>query len=205
MKLPGSLRLLTPFIFGWVVLVLSLGAAPASGIAIPRDWMQSANVLSKTKSRKEEVSSLALSRSRLPPLAMAIPGYGIAEQVLVGGFGNFLSIFNAIVTVRVLLSWFPQAQGVALLQPIYAVTDPYLNIFRGIIPPIAGFDISPLVAFFALNVAGQATAAVGCELPPALKQRVTAASDHRSSPFQLHRKPHHRVPGGTSSSMAMKL
>lgn len=38
-------------------------------------------------------------------------GYGVAEQVFVGGFANFLSIFNIVITARVLLSWFPQAQG----------------------------------------------------------------------------------------------
>ncbi len=43
--------------------------------------------------------------------AMAIPGYGVAEQVFVGGFANFLSIYNFVITARVLLSWFPQAQG----------------------------------------------------------------------------------------------
>jgi hypothetical protein len=40
-----------------------------------------------------------------------IKGYGVAEQVFVGGFANFLSIFNIVITGRVLLSWFPQAQG----------------------------------------------------------------------------------------------
>lgn len=63
---------------------------------------------------------------------MAIPGYGVAEQVFVGGFQNFLSIYNLVITARILLSWFPQAQGVAVLQPVYAITDPYLNLFRGL-------------------------------------------------------------------------
>mmetsp|Transcript_5698 Transcript_5698/g.7279 ORF Transcript_5698/g.7279 Transcript_5698/m.7279 type:complete len:189 (+) Transcript_5698:59-625(+) len=99
------------------------------------------------------------------PLAMAIPGYGIAEQVFVGGFGNFLQIFNYIITARILLSWFPQAQGVAVLQPVYAITDPYLNLFRGIIPPIFGLDLSPILAFVTLNLLTSSTAAVGHELP----------------------------------------
>jgi len=64
------------------------------------------------------------------PLAMAIPGNGIAEQVVVGGFGNFLAIYNTVITARILLSWFPQAAGVAALQPVYQITDPYLNLFR---------------------------------------------------------------------------
>jgi len=92
---------------------------------------------------------------------MAIPGYGVTEQIFVGGFMNFLSIYNIVITARVLLSWFPQAQGIAVLQPVYQITDPYLNLFRGIIPPVFGLDLSPLLAFFLLNVLTNVTAAVG--------------------------------------------
>jgi uncharacterized protein YggT (Ycf19 family) len=42
------------------------------------------------------------------------------------------SIYNALVTARILLSWFPQAQGIAALRPLYLVTDPFLNLFRGL-------------------------------------------------------------------------
>jgi len=97
-------------------------------------------------------------------LAMAIPGNCVAEQVFVGGFANFLSIYNLVVTGRILLSWFPQAQGVAALQPVYAITDPFLNLFRGVIPPLFGLDLSPIAAFFLLNLVTNATAAVGCRL-----------------------------------------
>lgn len=99
------------------------------------------------------------------PLAMAIPGYGVAEQIFVGGFANFLQIYNYVITARILLSWFPQAQGVAALQPVFAITDPYLNLFRGIIPPIFGLDLSPILAFVTLNLLTSSTAAVGHELP----------------------------------------
>jgi len=124
-------------------------------------------------------NELAFPSSRLPqkwkksrkmPLAMAIPGYGVVEQVTVGGFQNFLSIYNNVITARILLSWFPQAQGVAILQPVFQITDPYLNLFRGLIPPVFGLDLSPLLAFFALSVAGQATAAVGHEIPDEMKR-----------------------------------
>lgn len=106
-------------------------------------------------------------------LAMAIPGYGVAEQVFVGGFANFLSIYNTVITARILLSWFPQAQGIGALQPVYAVTDPYLNLFRGIIPPIFGLDLSPILAFVTLNLLTSATASVGAEIPD-LKERLEA-------------------------------
>jgi YggT family protein len=112
---------------------------------------------------------------------MAIPGYGLAEQVFVGGFANFLQAYNLIITARVLLSWVPQAQGIGALQPIFAITDPYLNLFRGIIPPIAGLDLSPLAAFFLLNVLTNATAALGADLTPEMKKKLKYSSFGRAS------------------------
>jgi len=31
------------------------------------------------------------------------------------------------------------------------MTDPYLRLFRGLIPPVFGFDLSPLLAFLLLT------------------------------------------------------
>jgi len=63
--------------------------------------------------------------------------------------------------VRILLSWFPQAQGIALLRPVFTVSDVYLNLFRGVVPPIGGLDISPIGAFFVLNLLTSGVASVG--------------------------------------------
>jgi uncharacterized protein YggT (Ycf19 family) len=115
--------------------------------------------------------------------AMAIPGYGIAEQVFVGGFMNFLSIYNIVITGRVLLSWFPAAQGVAILQPVFAITDPYLNLFRGLIPPVFGLDLSPLLAFFLLSALTNATAALGAEMTPEMQKKL-----RKHNPFNQSRK-----------------
>ena len=115
--------------------------------------------------RRQQQSSSTSSSVDTTVLAMAIPGYGVAEQVIVGGFGNFLSIYNLVITARILLSWFPQAASIGALQPVYAITDPYLNLFRNIIPPLFGLDFSPILAFVLLNVLTNATAAVGCEIP----------------------------------------
>ena len=92
------------------------------------------------------------SSSDVPLLAMAIPGNSLPEQIIIGGFGNFISIYNTVITGRILLSWFPQAAGVGALRPIYQITDPYLNLFRGIIPPIFGLDLSPILAFVTLDL-----------------------------------------------------
>jgi hypothetical protein len=84
------------------------------------------------RSQQIMARNLRLGSNPTTGAAMAIPGYGVTEQVFVGGFQNFLSIYNLVITARILLSWFPQAQGVAVLQPVFAITDPYLNLFRGL-------------------------------------------------------------------------
>lgn len=138
-----------------------------------------------------------------PIAAVAIPGYGVAEQVFVGGFGTFLSLYNIVITARVLLSWFPQAQSIGLLQPVYAVTDPYLNLFRGLIPPVFGLDLSPLLAFFLLSVASNATAAVGAELPPQYQRQQQIRRQQRLLPLYGARNSHARG-GGVGRDWMMK-
>jgi YggT family protein len=144
----------------------------SASVFLPYDVKATAHGRSKfTKTyQKDDFARKQLTRIRRSSstngAAVAIPGYGVAEQVFVGGFGTFLSIYNIVITARILLSWFPQAQEVGLLQPVYAITDPYLNLFRGLIPPVFGLDLSPLLAFFLLSVMTNATAAVGAEVTP---------------------------------------
>ena len=84
----------------------------------------------------------------------------IPQIIVVEGGLNFLSLYQGLITIRILLSWFPQAQGVALLQPVFTVSDVYLNLFRGVVPPIGGIDISPIGAFFVLNLLQQGVASL---------------------------------------------
>ena len=65
-----------------------------------------------------------------------------------------LFIYSYILILRVLLTWFPNLDwSNPILSNISAITDPYLNLFRGIIPAIGGIDISPILAFVVLNFA----------------------------------------------------
>jgi YggT family protein len=41
------------------------------------------------------------------------------------------------------------------MQFVAFYTDPYLNIFRRLIPPIGMLDISPVIAFFCLGLIEQ--------------------------------------------------
>ncbi len=67
-----------------------------------------------------------------------------------------LQIYSLFLIVRVLLSWFPNLDwSNPVLSTISSITDPYLNAFRGIIPPLGGIDLSAILAFIALNIMEQ--------------------------------------------------
>ncbi len=73
---------------------------------------------------------------------------------LVSVLAQTLTIYSVLLLIRVLLSWFPNLDwgGNPILSGISSITDPYLNLFRGLIPPLGGIDLSAFVAFIALNL-----------------------------------------------------
>ena len=70
-------------------------------------------------------------------------------------------VYLILIFARILMSWIPRIPRSATLRPVLDfitdTTDPYLNVFRRIIPPIGsggfGLDISPIVAIFVLILA----------------------------------------------------
>ena len=74
-------------------------------------------------------------------------------HLLVTTLATFIGIYSSLLFIRVLLSWFPNINRYN--QPFVAlsqITDPYLNLFRSIIPPLGGMDFSPILAFIALQI-----------------------------------------------------
>ncbi len=68
---------------------------------------------------------------------------------------TFIQIYMYLIIIRVLLTWFPNIDFYK--QPFAALsqlTDPYLNLFRSVIPPLGGIDISPILAILLLQLAG---------------------------------------------------
>jgi len=71
---------------------------------------------------------------------------------------NLLFYFlDLAIFARIILSWLPLA-GIhvdpynPIVRFLYRVTDPILEPFRRIIPPIGMVDISPIVAILVLQV-----------------------------------------------------
>lgn len=75
--------------------------------------------------------------------------------LLTNTLATFITIYTYVLIIRILLTWFPTISWYD--QPFAALsqlTDPYLNLFRSIIPPLGGIDISPILAILLLQVAG---------------------------------------------------
>ncbi len=64
----------------------------------------------------------------------------------------FFQVYLILLFARILGSWVPDLQQYRIMQFIAFYTDPYLNLFRRFIPPFGMLDISPIVAFFALDI-----------------------------------------------------
>ena len=64
------------------------------------------------------------------------------------------NVYSAAILIRIILSWLPVNPYNSLIRFICDITDPYLNIFRRILPPspAIGLDFSPILAIIALQV-----------------------------------------------------
>ena len=66
---------------------------------------------------------------------------------------------NILILIRILLTWAPMA-GIQIdpynpvVSFIIRAADLFLEPFRRVIPPIAGMDLSPMIAIFVLNFVG---------------------------------------------------
>lgn len=63
-----------------------------------------------------------------------------------------LSFYGILIFVYVLLSWLPASGAIWEIRRLLAtVCEPYLGLFRRIVPPIGMIDISPIVAILVLQ------------------------------------------------------
>lgn len=69
-------------------------------------------------------------------------------------------VYLVLIFIRIILSWIPRIPYnrwlAAFLKFVTDVTDPYLNLFRRILPPVrmgpGALDLSPIVATFVLII-----------------------------------------------------
>jgi YGGT family. len=89
---------------------------------------------------------------------LAITRIDIANYV-----GALFLVYFILIFIRILLSWIPRMPYYPWLRAtvdfVHQVVDPYLNIFRRVIPPLGaggmGIDISPILAIIILTIVGR--------------------------------------------------
>jgi YggT family protein len=72
------------------------------------------------------------------------------------------NIYIIVLFARIILSWFPVQPGGAIAgiySFLYTITEPVLGPVRRIIPPLGGFDLSPIIVFIGIEVIQRA---IGC-------------------------------------------
>eukprot|EP00177_Eucheuma_denticulatum_P003771 GFKZ01006819.1.p1 GENE.GFKZ01006819.1~~GFKZ01006819.1.p1 ORF type:complete len:154 (+),score=16.95 GFKZ01006819.1:144-605(+) len=84
----------------------------------------------------------------LPPSSVLISM--TTPLLTVGKFlaGPCINLFNLVMVVRIILTWYPQTD-LAKAPWIYLAvpTEPLLKATRKVVPPVGGVDISPIVWF----------------------------------------------------------
>lgn len=66
-------------------------------------------------------------------------------------------VYLILIFARILLSWIPRLPYNIYLRAVVTfieqTVDPYLNLFRRILPPFGMFDFSPIIAVIVLFIA----------------------------------------------------
>jgi YggT family protein len=71
---------------------------------------------------------------------------------------TFVLVYILVIFVYIITSWvrLPYSPWLNRIQRfLYDVSEPYLRLFRRIVPPLGPLDLSPLVAVFALVLANR--------------------------------------------------
>lgn len=76
--------------------------------------------------------------------------------MLVNVLAQVVQFYIWLIVIYVLMSWFPVSGVIADIQRALAsVVEPYLDVFRRIVPTVGALDISPIVAILVLQFAMQ--------------------------------------------------
>ncbi|MBS0585417.1 MAG: YggT family protein [Verrucomicrobia bacterium] len=68
------------------------------------------------------------------------------------------SSYAFLILIRIVLSYFPSLHRYRVFRMVFFYTNPYLNLFQRLIPPIGGvLDLSPMAALLSLRL-GEALA-----------------------------------------------
>ena len=90
---------------------------------------------------------------------MAIP-FALDRAAVADYVNALFVVYLILIFIRILLSWIPRLPYNPVLHAVvtfvHDVTDPYLNVFRRVLPPVGGggfaLDLSPIIAIILLYI-----------------------------------------------------
>ena len=67
---------------------------------------------------------------------------------------RLLDFYEILIVVWCIMSWIPNINETIrrIREALGSVVEPYLQLFRGFIPPFSGIDFSPIVAIIVLRL-----------------------------------------------------
>lgn len=65
---------------------------------------------------------------------------------------GIVEVYLLAILVWVIASWIPSARRYRAVRAVGKVTEPFLRIFRAVLPPMGGFDMSPILAILLLQL-----------------------------------------------------
>lgn len=86
--------------------------------------------------------------------------FAIDRQDIADYVAALFLVYIILILIRVLISWIPRMPYNPILRGVLdfvsQTTDPYLNLFRRILPPIGGggfgLDLSPMIGIVVLYI-----------------------------------------------------
>jgi YggT family protein len=68
-----------------------------------------------------------------------------------------LTAYTIILVVRIILSWTtmfwsPPSSLTPVIRIVYDLTEPVMGLFRRVIPPLGGLDLSPIFIFIIISL-----------------------------------------------------
>jgi YggT family protein len=73
-------------------------------------------------------------------------------DAMAGIIKMLFQVYTLMLFVRIISSWVPEWRETKVIQFIAFYTDPYLDLFRRVVPPLGGIDFSPILAFISLSI-----------------------------------------------------
>lgn len=87
----------------------------------------------------------ARSISSANPLAAITPSF-------LEAIASCLNIYTLLIIARIFLTWFPNFNwNIEPFKTMSQVTDPFLNVFQNLLPPIANIDFTPIFGIMVLQ------------------------------------------------------